>query len=170
MLIKLPSSQSSSECLGTTKTINPTTDNDDDTLKPMDFKDFKRSIHQEYVNGRNINEDTLKKNQPIHPSRINDSLKLFGENAISNSFNCEQALRSIDPLMINDTLCRRVVSGVEGWTFIGKKLCSAEVGFGYFEPPSKRLIGGFWERSKSFKVGTDLFSIFDFEASKAIDH
>lgn len=110
-----------SASLGTTTTetttTNPTTDIDDETLKPMDFEDFKRSIHQEYVNGSNdfpeINEDTLKKNQPIDPSRINDSLKLYGENAMSKSFNCEQALRSIDPSMINDTLCRRAVSGIE---------------------------------------------------------
>ncbi|EDW68254.1 uncharacterized protein Rassf [Drosophila virilis] len=82
---------------------------DDTTLKPMDFEDFKRSVHQDYVNGANSfqepNDDTLKRNQPIDPSRINDSLKFYGENsAMSKSFNCEHALRSIDPTLINDTM------------------------------------------------------------------
>ncbi|XP_052835578.1 uncharacterized protein LOC128252128 [Drosophila gunungcola] len=82
---------------------------DDTTLKPMDFEDFKRSVHQDYVNGTNSfkepNEGTLKRNQPIDPSRIHDSLKLYGENSVmSKSFNCEHALRSIDPALINDTM------------------------------------------------------------------
>lgn len=82
---------------------------DDATLKPIDFEDFKRSVHQDYVNGANSftepNEGTLKRNQPIDPSRIHDSLKLYGENsAMSKSFNCEHALRSIDPTLINDTM------------------------------------------------------------------
>ncbi|XP_064551173.1 serine-rich adhesin for platelets [Drosophila montana] len=82
---------------------------EDATLKPMDFEDFKRSVHQDYVNGANSfqepNDDTLKRNQPIDPSRINDSLKFYGENsAMSKSFNCEHALRSIDPTLINDTM------------------------------------------------------------------
>lgn len=82
---------------------------DDATLKPMDFEDFKRSVHQDYVNGANSflepNDDTLKRNQPIDPSRIHDSLKLYGENSVmSKSFNCEHALRSIDPALINDTM------------------------------------------------------------------
>jgi len=82
---------------------------DDNTLKPMDFEDFKRSVHQDYVNGANSfkepNEGTLKRNQPIDPSRIHDSLKLYGENSVmSKSFNCEHALRSIDPSLINDTM------------------------------------------------------------------
>ncbi|XP_068153586.1 serine-rich adhesin for platelets [Drosophila tropicalis] len=82
---------------------------DDATLKPMDFEDFKRSVHQDYVNGANSfqepNEGTLKRNQPIDPSRIHDSLKLYGENSVmSKSFNCEHALRSIDPSFINDTI------------------------------------------------------------------
>ncbi|XP_017131728.1 uncharacterized protein LOC108148922 [Drosophila elegans] len=82
---------------------------DDITLKPMDFEDFKRSVHQDYVNGTNSfkepNEGTLKRNQPIDPSRIHDSLKLYGENSVmSKSFNCEHALRSIDPALINDTM------------------------------------------------------------------
>ncbi|EDV95049.1 serine-rich adhesin for platelets [Drosophila grimshawi] len=97
----------------TVSTANTTLDEyktlDDATLKPMDFEDFKRSVHQDYVNGANSfqepNEGTLKRNQPIDPSRINDSLKFYGENsAMSKSFNCEHALRSIDPTLINDTM------------------------------------------------------------------
>ncbi|KAH8273190.1 hypothetical protein KR018_012318 [Drosophila ironensis] len=90
---------------------------DDVTLKPMDFEDFKRSVHLDYVNGANSfkdpSEDTLKRNQPIDPSRIHDSLKLYGENSVmSKSFNCEHALRSIDPTLINDTMSLRA-SGVD---------------------------------------------------------
>lgn len=82
---------------------------DDATLKPMDYEDFKRSVHQDYVNGANSFQEpkdgTLKRNQPIDPSRIHDSLKLYGENSVmSKSFNCEHALRSIDPTFINDTM------------------------------------------------------------------
>ncbi|KAH8343612.1 hypothetical protein KR059_000088 [Drosophila kikkawai] len=97
----------------TVTTTETTLDNyetsDDATLKPMDFEDFKRSVHQDYVNGTNSfkepNDDTLKRNQPIDPSRIHDSLKLYGENSVmSKSFNCEHALRSIDPTLINDTM------------------------------------------------------------------
>ncbi|KAH8251869.1 hypothetical protein KR038_009837 [Drosophila bunnanda] len=97
----------------TATTTETTLDNyetsDDATLKPMDFEDFKRSVHQDYVNGTNSfkepNDDTLKRNQPIDPSRIHDSLKLYGENSVmSKSFNCEHALRSIDPTLINDTM------------------------------------------------------------------
>ncbi|CAD6993418.1 uncharacterized protein LOC101453581 [Ceratitis capitata] len=99
----------------TSATINTSTttaDNfdtaDDATLKPMDFEEFKRSVHLDYVNGANSfrepNEDSLKRNQPIDPSRIHDSLKLYGESPMSKSFNCEHALRSIDANLINDTL------------------------------------------------------------------
>ena len=82
---------------------------DEYTLKPMDFEDFKKSVHLEYVNGANsfpeVNEDTLKLNQPIDPSRINDSLKLYNsQDMMSKSFNCEAALRTIDASFINDTM------------------------------------------------------------------
>ncbi|XP_067618977.1 serine-rich adhesin for platelets [Eurosta solidaginis] len=92
----------------TTTTLDNFQSSDDATLKPMDFEEFKRSVHQDYVNGANSfrepNEDSLKRNQPIDPSRIHDSLKLYGENQMSKSFNCEHALRSIDATLINDTL------------------------------------------------------------------
>ncbi|KAL9892880.1 ras association family member [Glossina fuscipes fuscipes] len=93
-----------------TTTIDNYETSDDATLKPMDFEDFKRSVHQDYVNGANSfqdpADDTLKRNQPIDPSRIHDSLKLYNasENAMSKSFNCEHALRSIDASFIHDTL------------------------------------------------------------------
>lgn len=86
---------------------------DDATLKPIDFEEFKRSVHQDYVNGANSlpepDSDTLKRNQPIDPSRINDSLKLYNasEHPMSKSFNCVQALRTIDSMQINDTIIRR---------------------------------------------------------------
>lgn len=97
----------------TSTTVDNYETSDDATLKPMDFEDFKRSVHQDYVNGANSfqehNDDTLKRNQPIDPSRIHDSLKLYNaaENPMSKSFNCEHALRSIDATFINDTLSLR---------------------------------------------------------------
>ncbi|XP_059611799.1 uncharacterized protein LOC132258485 [Phlebotomus argentipes] len=61
------------------------------TLKPEDFDDFKKRIAEEFINGANMmgstNDGTLKSNQPIDPSRINDSLKLYSENIMSQSFN-----------------------------------------------------------------------------------
>lgn len=126
---KLPSSQSSSTenspteetadspdgefksdafVTATDNTISVTDPDDDNTLKAMDFEEFKKSVHLEYVNGANnfpeVNSGSLKNHQRIDPSRINDSLKLYGgENPLSKSFN-EQALRTIDPTFITDTL------------------------------------------------------------------
>ncbi|XP_073815317.1 ras association family member [Musca autumnalis] len=105
-----------------TTTVDNYETSDDATLKPMDFEDFKRSVHQDYVNGANSfqehNDDTLKRNQPIDPSRIHDSLKLYshasGDNPMSKSFNCEHALRSIDATFINDTLALRMSEGGGG--------------------------------------------------------
>ncbi|XP_013106629.2 dentin sialophosphoprotein [Stomoxys calcitrans] len=101
-----------------TTTVDNYETSDDATLKPMDFEDFKRSVHQDYVNGANSfqehNDDTLKRNQPIDPSRIHDSLKLYNtssDNPMSKSFNCEHALRSIDASYINDTLARASAGG-----------------------------------------------------------
>ncbi|XP_046805124.1 serine-rich adhesin for platelets [Lucilia cuprina] len=101
----------------TTTTVDNYETTDDATLKPMDFEDFKRSVHQDYVNGANSfqehNDDTLKRNQPIDPSRIHDSLKLYNaaDNPMSKSFNCEHALRSIDATFINDTLSLKFNEG-----------------------------------------------------------
>lgn len=80
------------------------------SLKNVDFDEFKKQMHKEYINNsfelQNVSADTLKHNQPIDPSRINDSLKFYGDNVMSKSYGGEQSLRSIssiDPLKINDT-------------------------------------------------------------------
>jgi Ras association domain-containing protein 2/4 len=73
-------------------------DEDDDTLtlKPCDFEDFKRQASRDYVNGANempsVNEGTLKFNQRIDPSRINDSLKLYQDNIMNRSMQSEDGL------------------------------------------------------------------------------
>jgi Ras association domain-containing protein 2/4 len=70
-------------------------DGDDDsaTLKPCDFEDFKKQISQDFLNGTNelpmVNDGTLKANQPIDPSRINDSLKLYQDNIMNRSVASE---------------------------------------------------------------------------------
>lgn len=71
-------------------------DEDTPTLKPCDFEDFKRQSNQEFVNGANdmpmVNDGTLKANQRIDPSRINDSLKLYQDNIMSRSVQSEDGL------------------------------------------------------------------------------
>lgn len=71
-------------------------DEDTPTLKPTDFEDFKRQASQDYINGANdmpnVNDGTLKYNQPIDPSRINDSLKLYQENIMNKSMQSEDGL------------------------------------------------------------------------------
>ncbi|CRK87873.1 CLUMA_CG001660, isoform A [Clunio marinus] len=71
-------------------------DEDTPTLKPCDFEDFKRQMSEDFVNGTNempkVNDGTLKFNQPIDPSRINDSLKLYQENIMSKSMQSEDGL------------------------------------------------------------------------------
>jgi Ras association domain-containing protein 2/4 len=71
-------------------------DEDTPTLKPCDFEDFKRQISQDFVNGANelpfIQDGTLKLNQPIDPSRINDSLKLYQDNIMSKSMQSEDGI------------------------------------------------------------------------------
>lgn len=73
-----------------------TGDEDTPTLKPCDFEDFKRQASLEFVNGANelptYNDGTLKACQPIDPSRINDSLKLYQENIMSKSIQSEDGL------------------------------------------------------------------------------
>lgn len=90
------------------------------TLKNVDYDLFKQQMHEEYINNSNqlqsINDGTLKSNQPIDPSRINDSLKLYSENMMSKSFSgtttelrvCPstiqyQTLGAIDPQKLQDT-------------------------------------------------------------------
>lgn len=71
-------------------------DEDTPTLKACDFEDFKRQISQDYVNGfndmPNVNDGTLKCNQRIDPSRINDSLKLYQDNIMNKSMQSEDGL------------------------------------------------------------------------------
>lgn len=77
-------------------TLTNKTNNDTDeyftpmnTLKPVDFDDFKRQIREEFIQNssqlQHLNDNTLKSHQPIDPSRINDSLKLYSENVMSKS-------------------------------------------------------------------------------------
>lgn len=78
-------------------TPNPTSieydenDSENNTLKACDFEDFKKQIAEEYITSANdmsnVNDGTLKLNQPIDPSRINDSLKLYSDNIMSKSFH-----------------------------------------------------------------------------------
>lgn len=73
-------------------------DEDEDTLtlKPCDFEDFKRQASRDYMNGANempnVNDGTLKFNQRIDPSRINDSLKLYQDNIMNKSVQSEDGL------------------------------------------------------------------------------
>lgn len=71
-------------------------DEDTPTLKPCDFEDFKRQTSKDYVNGfndmPNVDEGTLKCNQRIDPSRINDSLKLYQDNIMNKSMQSEDGL------------------------------------------------------------------------------
>lgn len=66
-------------------------DSDCNTLKACDFDEFKKQTDEEYITCANemmnTSQDTLKLNQPIDPSRINDSLKLYSENIMSKSFH-----------------------------------------------------------------------------------
>lgn len=70
------------------------------SLKSVDFDDFKVQIQNEFVKNtsllQSISDDTLKSKQPIDPSRINDSLKLYSENMMSNSYNGD-----FDPMICN---------------------------------------------------------------------
>jgi len=105
----------------TTNGMSSSQDDDDSpTLKPCDFEDFKKQMSEEFVNGANdmphTSDGTLKANQPIDISRINDSLKLYSDNmmnksvtsedglsmySLSNSFSIPQQIKSFN---IQDTL------------------------------------------------------------------
>lgn len=79
------------------------------TLKNVDYDLFKKQMHEEYINNSNqlqsANDGSLKSNQPIDPSRINDSLKLYSENMMSKSFcGAEPALRVCPPSLQYQTL------------------------------------------------------------------
>lgn len=77
-------------------TPNPTeleddSTSDNNTLKACDFDEFKKQVTQQFLDQTNemqsVNDGTLKSNQPIDPSRINDSLKLYSEGVMSKSFH-----------------------------------------------------------------------------------
>lgn len=67
------------------------------TLKAVDFDEFKKQMCDEFIQNssqlQHLKDDTLKSRQPIDPSRINDSLKLYSEQIMSKSFSGEAALR-----------------------------------------------------------------------------
>lgn len=76
--------------------VSLVSDDDIPTLKPSDYDDFRRQTSKDFVNGANdmpnVNDGTLKFNQPIDPSRINDSLKLYQDNIMSKSMQSEDGL------------------------------------------------------------------------------
>lgn len=79
------------------------------TLKNVDYDMFKQQMQEEYLNNsqhlQTTNEGSLKSNQRIDPSRINDSLKLYSENIMSKSFcGAEPALRVCPPSIQYQTL------------------------------------------------------------------
>lgn len=78
------------------------------TLKPVDFDDFKRQMREEFIQNtselQHSNDDTLKSRQPIDPRRINDSLKLYSENMMSKSFSGESVLREVPTSIHYQTL------------------------------------------------------------------
>lgn len=78
------------------------------TLKPLDFDDFKRQMREEFIQNtsqlQHVNDNTLKSRQPIDPSRINDSLKLYSENMMSKSFSGETAFREVPTSIHYQTL------------------------------------------------------------------
>ncbi|KAH8312469.1 hypothetical protein KR044_010883 [Drosophila immigrans] len=146
--------QNTSTVTTTNTTLDEYKTSDDATLKPMDYEDFKRSVHQDYVNGANSfqepNDGTLKRNQPIDPSRIHDSLKLYGENsAMSKSFNCEHALRSIDPALINDTMHLR--SSIDSPRSSQRQYALQKSGSAFASTAPSR------EQHKPFEQGRQLF-------------
>lgn len=79
--------------------VSSADDDDTLTLKPCDFEDFKRQTSQDFVNGANdmpsVADGTLKFNQRIDPSRINDSLKLYQDNIMSKSMQSDDGLSMI---------------------------------------------------------------------------
>lgn len=91
------------------------------TLKPTDYEEFRDNVEKQYIHEANMmqstHDGTLKSNQPIDPSRINDSLKLYGENVLRNGLSdCSIQVLALpkanlvtgclDPVKINDTFNR----------------------------------------------------------------
>lgn len=102
------------------------------TLRPVDFDDFKKQIRNEYIQNasqlQHSNDGTLKSHQPIDPSRINDSLKLYSENMMSKSYCGEAALREVPSAVPYQTLKDdRSESSPVRRNYVVKKSCSAAI-------------------------------------------
>lgn len=82
----------------TNKTNNDVYSTPLNTLGSVDFDDFKEQIQKEFVHNtsqlKSITNDTLKSRQPIDPSRINDSLKLYSDQC----FNGDSVYRNVSPI------------------------------------------------------------------------
>lgn len=92
------------------------------TFKPSDFEGFQENAEKEYIHEANlmpnVDDDTLKANQPIDPARINDSLKLYGDSVMTKSMSETKPIQvlalpkanlitgMLDPCKINDTFNR----------------------------------------------------------------
>lgn len=92
------------------------------TFKPSDFEGFQENAEKEYIHEANlmpnVNDGTLKANQPIDPARINDSLKLYGDSVMTKSMSEAKPIQvlalpkanlltgMLDPCKINDTFDR----------------------------------------------------------------
>lgn len=102
------------------------------TLRPVDFDDFKKQIRNEFIQNtsqlQNSNDGTLKSRQPIDPSRINDSLKLYSEHMMSKSYSGEAALRVLPSAVPYQTLKdEKSDSTPVRRNYAVKKSCSAAI-------------------------------------------
>lgn len=102
------------------------------TMKSVDFEDFKKQICSEFLQNTSelakSNDGTLKAHQPIDPSRINDSLKLYSENIMSKSFSGDASPRIISPAVPYQTLrSDRSESSVSNRSYALKKSDSTTV-------------------------------------------
>lgn len=92
---KSPDGEPDSNAGNNNHSIESNEDEEEDTptLKPCDYEEFKKQAKKDYMisanNMKNVTDGTLKFNQPIDPSRINDSLKLYSESIMSKSMNEE---------------------------------------------------------------------------------
>lgn len=102
------------------------------TLRPVDFDDFKKQIRNEFIQNtsqlQHTNDGTLKSRQPFDMSRINDSLKLYSENIMSKSYSGEAALRDVQSAVPYQTLKddKSELSPVRR-NYAVKKSCSAAI-------------------------------------------
>lgn len=92
------------------------------TLRSAGFENFQDDVEKEYIYQANlmsnIQNGTLKANQPIDPNRINDSLKLYGDGAMTKSISEAKPIQvlalpkanlitgMLDACKINDTFDR----------------------------------------------------------------